>query len=85
MEKHRRYFRANLLRKLWTVKRNHDVKPRQAIGYVGLHLDPDPVEAKHRPRQGPGQHSGRILHDFVYRRVLAISKLMYELGPVNHR
>src|SRR5438105_2105071 len=43
-----------------------DVESRQAIGNIGFHLDPDPVEAKHRPRQGPGQHSGRILHDFVY-------------------
>src|SRR2546422_3678206 len=62
------------------VTQTDDVKPGQAIGDVGLHLDPDPIEAKHRSRQRPGQHSARILHDFVYRRVLAISKLMYELG-----
>src|SRR5258708_31741201 len=41
------------------IAESHDVKPGKAVGNVGLHLNPDTVEAEDRPGKGPGQHQGR--------------------------
>src|SRR6202011_924328 len=41
------------------VAESHDVKPREAVGNVRLHLNPNTIEAEDRPAQGPGQHQGR--------------------------
>src|SRR6266849_8707166 len=42
-----------------TIAKSHDVKPGEAVGNVGLHLNPDTVEAEDGPGKGPGQHQRR--------------------------
>src|ERR1700681_1019330 len=39
-----------------SIAETHDVKPREAIGDIRLHLDPDAIEAEDRSRKGPRQH-----------------------------
>src|SRR6266581_2207580 len=41
------------------VAESHDVEPGEAVGDVRLHLNPDTIEAEHRPGEGPGEHQGR--------------------------
>src|ERR1700694_242524 len=42
-----------------SIAETHDVKPREAIGDIRLHLDPDAIEAEDRPGKGPGEHQSR--------------------------
>ena len=41
------------------IAQSDDVKPREPVGNISLDLDPDAVEAKDRPGEGPGQHQRR--------------------------
>src|SRR6266566_1634893 len=41
------------------VAESHDVEPGEAVGDVRLHLNPDTIEAEHRPGEGPGEHQCR--------------------------
>ena len=41
------------------VAESHDVEPGEAVGNVRLHLNPDTIEAEHRPGEGPGEHQRR--------------------------
>src|SRR5207245_8817389 len=57
----------------------HDVKPGEPVGDIRLHLDPDAVEAKDRPRQGPCQHRGR------YYTILCICVGLFRGSPTQRR
>src|SRR5436305_8063993 len=36
-----------------------DVEPGEAVGDIRLYLNPDTIEAEHRPGEGPGEHQRR--------------------------